>query len=125
LRELRRWSEEKLEELRLAGARMEQLDQENQQLHRLAEEKTEELRLAAERISDLDADFNEAKTKLRDVQRRADAKAEELRSYILTIYSSWDYRVGKRFGLAPPPIQEKDPDEQPHRSGFIASLAAD
>jgi SAM-dependent methyltransferase len=75
LRELRRWSEEKLEELRLAGARMEQLDQENQQLHRLAEEKT-----------------------------------EELRSYIRTIYSSWAYRVGKRFGLAPPPIQEKDPD---------------
>lgn len=108
LRELRRWSDEKLEELRIAGARMEQLDHENQELRRLAEGKTEELRLAAARIADLDADFNEAKAKLRDLLRRSDAKAEELRSYIRTIYSSWAYRVGRKLGTAPEPIQEKD-----------------
>lgn len=109
LRELRRWSDEKLEELRIAGARMEHLDQENQELRRLAEGKAEELRLAAARIADLDADFNEAKSKLRDLLRRSDAKAEELRSYIRSIYASSAYRVGKRLGLAPPEIQEKDP----------------
>jgi hypothetical protein len=41
--------------------------------------------------------------------RRSDAKAEELRSHIRTIYSSWAYRIGKRLGLAPPEIQEQDP----------------
>ena len=108
IRELRRWSNEKLEELRIAGARMEHLDQENQQLRRLADGKTEKLRRAAERIEELDADFNEAKTKLRDLLRRSDAKAEELRAYIRTIYASWAYRIGKRLGLAPATIQEKD-----------------
>jgi len=108
LRELRRWSDEKLEELSRAGARMEQLDQENQELRRVADGKTEELRQAAERIADLDADFNEAKIKLRDLLRRSDAKAEELRSHIQTIYASLAYRVGKRLGLAPSEIQEKD-----------------
>ena len=108
LRELRRWTAEKLEELRIAGARMEQLDHENQELRRLADGKTEELRRAAGRIADLDADFNEASAKLRDLLLRSDAKAEELRSYIRTIYSSWAYRVGKRLGLAPLEIQERD-----------------
>jgi SAM-dependent methyltransferase len=109
LRELRRWSDEKLEELRRASSRMEQLDQETQQLRLLAGAKTEKLRRAVERIAELDADFNEAKVKLRDLLRRSDAKAEELRSHIRTIYSSWAYRIGKRLGLAPPEIQEKDP----------------
>jgi hypothetical protein len=93
---------------------MEQLDQESQRLRRLAEDKTEELRrvaeCAAERIADLEADFDEAKAKLRALQRRSDAKAEELRSYIRTIYASLAYRIGKRVGLAPAEIQEKDPD---------------
>ena len=89
---------------------MEQLDRENQELRRLADGKTEELRRAAERIADLDADFNDAKTKLRDLLRRSDAKAEVLRAYIRTIYASAAYRVGKRVGLAPAEIQEKDPD---------------
>jgi SAM-dependent methyltransferase len=110
LRELRHWSEEKLEELRHAAARMEQLDQDAQQLRRLSDGKTEELRRAAERIADLDADLGEARAKLRDLLRRSDAKAEELRSHIQTIYSSWAYRIGRRLGLAPPLIQEKDSD---------------
>lgn len=110
LRDLRRWSDEKLEELRVATARMEQLDQENQELRRLAEGRHEELLQAAERITSLDADLDEARAKLRALLRRSDAKAEELRAYIRTIYSSWAYRVGKRVGLAPPEIQEEDPE---------------
>ena len=108
LRELRRWSQEKVEELSRAAARMEQLDQEAQQLRRLYDGKSEELRQASERIADLDEEIEEARTKLRDLLRRSDAKAEELRSHIRTIYASWAYRVGNRLGLAPPPIQEKD-----------------
>lgn len=114
LRELRRWSGEKLEELRVAGVRMEQLDQENQALRRLAEVKTEELRQAEERLAEFvaasDAALDEARAKLRDLLRRSDAKAEELRAHIRTIYSSWAYRIGKRMGLAPPEILERDPD---------------
>ncbi len=110
LLKLRGWSEEKLEELRHAVARMEQLDQETQELRRLSDSKTEELRRAAERIAELDADLNEARVKLRDLLRRSDAKAEELRSHIRTLYSSWAYRIGSRLGLAPPSIREKDPD---------------
>lgn len=110
LRELRRWSQEKLEELRRAAARMEQLDQDAQQLRRLSEGQTEELRQACERIGELNAGLEEARAKLRDLLRRSDAKAEELRSHIRTIYASWAYRIANRLGLAPPPIQEKDSD---------------
>lgn len=114
LRELRRWSNEKLEELRVATARMEQLGQENQELRRIAGDKAEELRLAEERhgafVAASEAALDEARTKLRDLLRRSDAKAEDLRAYIRTIYGSWAYRVGKRIGLAPAEIQERDPD---------------
>lgn len=114
LRELRRWSGEKIEELRVATARMEQLDQENQELRRVAEEKIEQLRQAEERfaafVAASDAALDEARAKLRDLLRRSDAKAEELRAHIRAIYSSWAYRVGKRVGLAPSEIQERDPD---------------
>lgn len=109
LLELRRWSGEKLMELRRAAVQMEHLEEENQQLRRLVERQTEELARAARRIADLDAEGAEARAKLRDLLRRSDAKAEELRSHIQTIYSSWAYRVGKRLGLAPAEIQEKDP----------------
>ncbi len=114
LRELRRWSNEKLEELRAAEVRMEQLDQENQELRRIAGDKAEELRQAEERfaafVAASDAALDEARTKLRDLLRRSDAKAEELRAYIRTIYASWAYRIGKRMGLAPAELREREPD---------------
>lgn len=56
----------------------------------------------------LKGSVNEAQAALRDLRRSADEKAEELRAHIRQIYSSWAYRVGRRLGLAPPMIQERD-----------------
>jgi SAM-dependent methyltransferase len=49
-----------------------------------------------------------AETALRELRRASDDKAEELRGHIRQIYGSWAYRIGRRLGLAPPMIQEKD-----------------
>jgi len=43
------------------------------------------------------------------LRRSSDDKAEELRAHIRLIYGSWAYRIGRRLGLAPPMIRERDP----------------
>lgn len=56
----------------------------------------------------LKGSVNEAHAALRELRRSSDEKAEELRAHIRKIYGSWAYRVGRKLGLAPPMIQEKD-----------------
>jgi SAM-dependent methyltransferase len=56
----------------------------------------------------LKGSIHAAETALRDLRRSSDDKAEELRAHIRQIYGSWAYRVGRRLGLAPPMIREKD-----------------
>jgi SAM-dependent methyltransferase len=45
---------------------------------------------------------------LRDLRRSSDEKTDELRAHIRQIYGSWAYRIGRRLGLAPPMIRERD-----------------
>jgi SAM-dependent methyltransferase len=52
--------------------------------------------------------LQEAENAYRELRRASDDKAEELRAHIRQIYGSWAYRIGRRLGLAPPMIREKD-----------------
>jgi len=51
---------------------------------------------------------NAAEVALLDLRRSSDEKAEELRAHLRQIYGSWAYRIGRRLGLAPPTIKERD-----------------
>ncbi|MDA0203849.1 MAG: methyltransferase [Acidobacteria bacterium] len=52
-----------------------------------------------------------AEVALRDLRQSSDDKAEELRAHIRQIYSGWAYRIGRRLGLAPPMIKERDAEK--------------
>lgn len=80
--ELRRWSDQKVEELQLATAQL--------------EERTAELQTARD-------DFER-------LSQWSSSKVEELRTHIREHYTSWAHRIGKRLGLAPGVIHEKDND---------------
>ena len=67
----------------------------------------EQVLLAAEK-EDLKRLINASEAALRELRRASDDKAEELRAHIRQIYGSWAYRIGRRLGLAPPMIQERD-----------------
>ena len=44
-----------------------------------------------------------------DLRWWSENKVEELRSHIRDLYGSWAYRLGRRAGAAPEPIQEREP----------------
>lgn len=110
LQHLRKWSAEKVEELRHAVERMEARDADLARLQDWTEQKLAELRHAVERMEALDKELQTANAELNSIRRKADAKANELRSHIAEIYGSWAYRIGRRLRLAPDMIQEKDPE---------------
>ena len=56
----------------------------------------------------LEAGQASLKAALRDLRRSSDEKTDELRAHIRQIYGSWAYRIGRRLGLAPSTIREKD-----------------
>jgi hypothetical protein len=56
----------------------------------------------------LKGSVSEAQAALSELWRASDDKAEELRAHIRGIYGSLAYRIGRRLGLAPPMIREKD-----------------
>lgn len=72
--------------------------------------KSEQARLEAENEA-LKGSNHAAEAALQDLRRSSDEKAEELRAHIREIYGSWAYRAGRKLGLAPPMIQEKDSSE--------------
>lgn len=91
LRDLRIWVEEHDAELEKARADLHNLE-------RRSEEQAKGWNAEAERL----------RSDLRALRDWSDDKTEELRAHIRELYSSWAYRIGRRLGLAPEPIQEKD-----------------
>lgn len=107
LRNLRDWSEEKIKELSLSVAQVEERDAE------LAKARTDLdslQRHTEEETRNWSAEVDRLRTDLRAFREWSDAKTEELRTHIRELYSSWAYRIGRRLGLAPDPIREKDAD---------------
>jgi len=105
LRDLRIWSDEKVKELHCSVAQVEEHDAELEKaradLHNLE-------RRSEEQAKGWNAETERLRSDLRVLRDWSDDKTEELRAHIRELYSSWAYRIGRRLGLAPEPIQEKD-----------------
>lgn len=110
--EQRHCSDKQAEELCRAVDRIEQLSGEVREIQRRADEAGEALRKwmgqTAERTEGLEGELQEARVRFRDLLQRSDQKADELRAHLNGLYGSWAYRIGRRLGLAPQPIQEKN-----------------
>ncbi len=80
-----------------------------------SDEKVKELQCSVAQVEEREAELEKARADLHNLERRSEelsksrnAETEELRAHIREIYSSWAYRIGRRIGLAPKQIQEKD-----------------
>jgi len=74
----------------------------------IASLKLELERLRKERLADvvhLEETLERMQEILDEVQPEAE-RAGKLRSHVQRIYGSWAYRIGRRIGLAPEPIEE-------------------
>lgn len=107
LLDLRLWADEKVEELERSVAQVQERDAE---LAKARQDLGQLERRSVEETQNWSAEVDRLRSDLQNLRGWSDTKTEELRTHVRQLYASAAYRVGRRLGLAPQPIQEKDAD---------------